>query len=63
MSGVGHYRAKAESLAIRFHKRSIPLDREAVRDEVDLSTGGELDCTQLDILSDMVFDRMKRASI
>lgn len=58
--GRGKYRAKASSLAIRFAKRGIPL--ESVRDETDLATGGELDCTQPDILTDMIISRIKAAA-
>ena len=33
---------------------------EVLRDYVDLKTGGELDCIQLDLLTDMVEQRIKR---
>lgn len=34
------------------------LDWESIRDAVDIKTGGELDCIQLDILTDMVKGRL-----
>lgn len=37
-------------------------DPDHMRDELDLITGGELDCVQLDILCDMVERRLKEAA-
>lgn len=41
--------------------RDMLADDPNVRDVVDIATGSELDCVQLDILTDMVIARMERA--
>ena len=35
----------------------VGMDWDALRDHVDLSTGSELDCFQLDMLTDAVWNR------
>lgn len=43
---------------------SVPADDEELRDFIDIETGGELNAVQLDILTDMVaqrIDTQKRA--
>jgi hypothetical protein len=41
------------------HRSGIPLPPERLRDFVDSWTQGDLDCVQLDILTDMVRSRLK----
>jgi hypothetical protein len=38
----------------------IGLDDDALRDAVDIATGGDLDCFQLDMLTDAVKLRIER---
>lgn len=56
--GRGPYRAKADSLARRWASEGYHENYDALRDATDLATGGELDCTQLDILASMVLRRL-----
>jgi hypothetical protein len=58
-------RAYLSKLADRISKRLLRvanLNPQAIRDECDLASGSELDCTQLDILTSMVESRLVRAS-
>jgi hypothetical protein len=49
----------AELAGLKSIKSTRSLD--ACRDTVDALTGGELDCTQLDVLTDMVWTRVQGA--
>jgi len=49
---------RADEIAAKF--REPAENWEVLRDYVDLKTGGELDCIQLDLLTDMVAQRIKR---
>lgn len=52
----------SDSLARQLSNRFIMSDgriqdREAMRDYADIATGSELDCTQLDLLTDWMWRR------
>jgi hypothetical protein len=49
----------SEADRIASHVRQ-PMSWERLRDYVDLQTGGELGCIELDILTDMVEARVKK---
>ena len=55
----------AAKLAQNVHRDLIKNDIEwakwdEVREFVDMSSGGDLDCTELDILTDMVFSLQRK---
>ena len=55
---MGNLQQKATEIAgLKSIKSARSLDR--CRDTVDALTGGELDCTQLDVLTDMVWTRVQ----
>jgi hypothetical protein len=41
--------------------RDMIADDHDIRDAIDIATGSELDCVHLDILTDMVADRLATA--
>ena len=60
-------KVQAARLAIKLKKHysvkslAPQIDYDVLRDRVDLSTGQELDCIQLDILTDMVISNLNNA--
>ena len=57
---MGNLQQKATEIAgLKSIKSAQSLDH--CRDMVDALTGGELDCTQIDILTDMVWTRVQGA--
>lgn len=46
----------SRSLARRIHPHIASLDWEVARDFIDQYTGNELDCTQLDMLTDWAME-------
>jgi hypothetical protein len=58
---MGNLQQKATEIAgLKSIKSAQSLDQ--CRDMVDALTGGELDCTQLDVLTDMVWMRVQGES-
>lgn len=49
---------KADELAAKAKGLGIPQEFDAVRDWVDTRTGGDLDCVELDLLTDCVLARL-----
>lgn len=50
--------ALADRLRIKIGQTCLSTEWGHLRDWIDTETGGELDCFQLDMLSDMVKDRL-----
>ena len=53
--------ATADRIVRRWAECNQANDWDIIRDACDLKTGGELDCVQLDILTDLVMARLNTA--
>ena len=51
--------ATADKIAERLYG-SPEADADWMRDEIDLFTGGGLDTTEMDLMEDMVHDRLRK---
>lgn len=53
--------ATATNFASIFNNEGTPPEFDAVREQIEIRTGGDLDCWQLDKLTDLTIAKMRAA--